>query len=47
CLERMNIRILFVIGGDGTLRGAMDIARVIAERGLAIAVVGVPKTIDN
>jgi 6-phosphofructokinase 1 len=47
CLERMNIRVLFVIGGDGTLRGAMDIARVIAERGLAIAVVGVPKTIDN
>jgi len=47
CLERMNIRVLFVIGGDGTLRGAMDIARVIGERGLAIAVVGVPKTIDN
>jgi len=47
CLEQMNIRVLFVIGGDGTLRGAMAIARVIAERGLAIAVVGVPKTIDN
>jgi 6-phosphofructokinase 1 len=47
CLERMNIRVLFVIGGDGTLRGAMDIARVITERDLSIAVVGVPKTIDN
>ncbi len=34
-------------GGDGTLRGAMDIARVITERDLSIAVVGVPKTIDN
>ena len=47
CLERMSIRTLFVIGGDGTLRGAMDIARVVAERDLKIAVVGVPKTIDN
>ena len=47
CLERMNLSSLFVIGGDGTLRGAMRIAGVIAERGLKIAVVGVPKTIDN
>jgi 6-phosphofructokinase 1 len=47
CLERMNINALFVIGGDGTLRGAMQIAAVIAERQQKIAVVGVPKTIDN
>lgn len=47
CLETMSINILFVIGGDGTLRGAQQIARVIAERGGKIAVVGVPKTIDN
>lgn len=47
CLERMNISALFVVGGDGTLRGAMQIAAVIADRGLKIAVVGVPKTIDN
>ena len=47
CLERMNISALFVVGGDGTLRGAMEIARVVADRGLRIAVVGVPKTIDN
>jgi 6-phosphofructokinase 1 len=47
CLERMSINILFVIGGDGTLRGAQRITRVIAERGDKIAVVGVPKTIDN
>jgi 6-phosphofructokinase 1 len=46
-LERMNINILFVIGGDGTIRGAMDIVRVVGERGLKIAVVGIPKTIDN
>ncbi|HWB00966.1 MAG TPA: ATP-dependent 6-phosphofructokinase [Pirellulales bacterium] len=47
CLERMGIHILFVIGGDGTLRGALKIAHEIAQRGLKIAVVGVPKTIDN
>ncbi len=47
CLERLNINMLFVIGGDGSMRGAMQIVRVITERGLRIAVVGVPKTIDN
>jgi 6-phosphofructokinase 1 len=47
CLERLGITILFVIGGDGTMRGAMQIASVIGERGARIAVVGVPKTIDN
>ena len=47
CLERLGVNILFVIGGDGTLRGALTIAEEIARRGLKIAVVGVPKTIDN
>lgn len=47
CLEMMNINLLFVIGGDGSMRGALEIARVIEERGDKIAVVGVPKTIDN
>lgn len=47
CLERLNIGVLFVIGGDGTLRGAMQVARKVAERGGRIAVVGIPKTIDN
>ncbi|MCW2527765.1 MAG: pfp 2 [Pseudonocardiales bacterium] len=42
-----EIDILFVIGGDGSQRGALGIAQVISSRGLAIAVVGVPKTIDN
>jgi len=46
-LERLNINILFVIGGDGTIRGAMEIVRVVTERGLKVAVVGIPKTIDN
>jgi len=47
CLERMNVNILFVIGGDGTLRGAMQVAAAVAARDGKIAVVGVPKTIDN
>lgn len=46
-LDRMNVGILFAIGGDGTLRGAHAIAEEIARRGLKISVIGVPKTIDN
>lgn len=46
-LERMNINMLFTIGGDGTLRGAYDITQEIEKRGLKIAVAGIPKTIDN
>jgi 6-phosphofructokinase 1 len=46
-LERMNIRILFAIGGDGTLKGAGAIAAEIKKRGLKISVIGIPKTIDN
>ncbi len=46
-LERLNIGVLFTIGGDGTLRGARDIAVEVGRRGLKIAVIGVPKTIDN
>jgi 6-phosphofructokinase 1 len=47
CLERLNINVLFVVGGDGSMRGAMAIAEVAAERELRISVVGIPKTIDN
>jgi len=46
-LERMGVRLLFTIGGDGTLRGAQAVAEEIKRRGLKIGVVGVPKTIDN
>ncbi|MBI5725410.1 MAG: ATP-dependent 6-phosphofructokinase [Planctomycetes bacterium] len=47
CLERMAINILFVIGGDGTMRGAQAMAAEIDKRDLKISVVGIPKTIDN
>jgi 6-phosphofructokinase 1 len=46
-LERMNVSLLFTIGGDGTLRGAQAMAEEIARRNLRIAVIGIPKTIDN
>jgi len=47
CLERMNIGILFMIGGDGTLNAAVKISDAVLDRGLKISVVGIPKTIDN
>ena len=47
CLEKMGIGALFVVGGDGTLRGAAKLVAEIERRGLPIAVVGIPKTIDN
>lgn len=46
-LERMNVGILFAIGGDGTLRGAQAISEEVGRRNLKIAVIGIPKTIDN
>ncbi len=46
-LEKLEVDILFTIGGDGTMRGALDISEEFRRRGLKVAVVGVPKTIDN
>ena len=46
-LERMNVGLLFAIGGDGTLRGAQAITEEIRQRTLKIGVIAIPKTIDN
>lgn len=46
-LKHYKVDILITIGGDGTLRGARDIQEEVAKQGLEIAVIGVPKTIDN
>ena len=46
-LVRMNVNMLFCIGGDGTSRGAHAIAEEVARRGLSISVIAIPKTIDN
>lgn len=46
-MEELKIDILFAVGGDGTQKGALRIADEIARRGKRMAVVGIPKTIDN
>jgi 6-phosphofructokinase 1 len=46
-LDRLNIQILFLIGGDGTLRAANLIWEEILRRELRISVIVIPKTIDN
>ncbi len=46
-LERLGIGILFVVGGDGTMRGAIGLVQEISRRGLPIGVLAIPKTIDN
>ncbi|MEZ5787046.1 MAG: ATP-dependent 6-phosphofructokinase [Xanthobacteraceae bacterium] len=42
-----RINMLFCIGGDGTQRGASALYEACKARGHPLAVVGVPKTIDN
>jgi 6-phosphofructokinase 1 len=46
-IERMNLNILFAIGGDGTQKGAIAIADELDRRRLKVSVIGIPKTIDN
>ncbi len=46
-LERMNVSVLFIIGGDGTFRAGAKICDEIKRRGLKISVIAIPKTIDN
>lgn len=46
-LEQLKIDCLFAIGGDGTMRGTHAIYEEAARRGMKLAVVGIPKTIDN
>lgn len=46
-LAALDIQILFVVGGDGSQRGARDIVNESTRRGLRLSVIGIPKTIDN
>jgi 6-phosphofructokinase 1 len=46
-LVARQVNLLLTIGGGGTLSGAEELHREILRRGVRIAVVGVPKTIDN
>jgi 6-phosphofructokinase 1 len=46
-LEKEGVNVLFCVGGDGTLRGAHAICEESSRRNLRLAIVGIPKTIDN
>ncbi|XP_062093795.1 ATP-dependent 6-phosphofructokinase 5, chloroplastic-like [Humulus lupulus] len=46
-MEERGINILFVLGGNGTCAGENVIHKECYRRGVKVAVVGVPKTIDN
>ncbi len=46
-LARIGVNILFTVGGDGTQRGGNELFQLAQQRGHALAVVGIPKTVDN
>lgn len=46
-LEALGVNILYVIGGDGSQRGATDLDDECRSRNNGISIIGVPKTIDN
>lgn len=46
-LQAQRVDLLFTVGGDGTQRGAQALLHKARQRGVALAVVGIPKTIDN
>lgn len=46
-IERVNMNIVFFIGGDGTLKAASAVAREADLRGFKCSIIGIPKTIDN
>ena len=45
-LEKERIHLLFCVGGDGTQRGAHEIALETVRRKLPLAVVGIPKRVS-
>uniref|UniRef100_A0A7N0TUL4 ATP-dependent 6-phosphofructokinase n=1 Tax=Kalanchoe fedtschenkoi TaxID=63787 RepID=A0A7N0TUL4_KALFE len=46
-IEDRGINQVYIIGGDGTQKGAAAIYEEIKARGLQVSVCGIPKTIDN
>ncbi|KAK8980216.1 hypothetical protein V6N11_061430 [Hibiscus sabdariffa] len=46
-IQDRGINQVYIIGGDGTQKGAAVIFEEIRRRGLKVAVAGIPKTIDN
>jgi 6-phosphofructokinase 1 len=46
-LQRLEVRHLIFMGGNGTMRGAEIVREFCRQAGLEIQIIGVPKTIDN
>ncbi|MDT8271635.1 MAG: ATP-dependent 6-phosphofructokinase [Desulfomonilia bacterium] len=46
-IERLNLNIMFFIGGDGTLKASSLTAQEAMKRGYKCSVISIPKTIDN
>ncbi|XVE88796.1 hypothetical protein DITRI_Ditri19aG0097300 [Diplodiscus trichospermus] len=46
-IQDRGINQVYIIGGDGTQKGASVIFEEIRRRGLKVAVAGIPKTVDN
>ncbi|XP_010275417.1 PREDICTED: ATP-dependent 6-phosphofructokinase 6 isoform X2 [Nelumbo nucifera] len=46
-IQDRGINQVYIIGGDGTQKGAAAIFKEVEKRGLKVAVAGIPKTIDN
>ncbi|KAL3844212.1 hypothetical protein ACJIZ3_001615 [Penstemon smallii] len=46
-IQDRGVNQVYIIGGDGTLKGASVIYEEIRKRGLKVTVAGIPKTIDN
>ncbi|XP_027084474.1 ATP-dependent 6-phosphofructokinase 6-like isoform X2 [Coffea arabica] len=46
-IQDRGINQVYIIGGDGTQKGAAAIYKEVRRRGLKVAVAGIPKTIDN
>mmetsp|Transcript_46560 Transcript_46560/g.76000 ORF Transcript_46560/g.76000 Transcript_46560/m.76000 type:complete len:445 (-) Transcript_46560:179-1513(-) len=47
CIIEKGYNQIYIIGGDGTHRGAQIIHEEIKRRGLYVSIAGIPKTIDN
>jgi len=46
-LDRDGVEILYIIGGDGSMRAAHALHRSAQDRRMNLSVVGIPKTMDN
>eukprot|EP00249_Psilotum_nudum_P021756 c28232_g1_i2 orf=361-2001(-) len=46
-IEKQRLNQIYIIGGDGTIRGAVKVFEEVRRRGMKVIVVGIPKTVDN